>query len=108
MDKGPKYKITKIKALKYFNATRFLYCYFASVMLSQISYFYFLNGTCIKLCLFRLLSVTLSVPIFCKEKYNNCANDRNLKGFAGFIKLKADAIGIASLLETKRIHSFIV
>ena len=27
-------KIPKIKALKYFNATEFLYCYFASSMLS--------------------------------------------------------------------------
>ena len=60
-------KIPKIKALKYFNATEFLYCYFASSMLSYISYFNFLNGTCIKLCLFRLLSVTFSVPIFCKD-----------------------------------------
>ena len=41
-------------------------------------------------------------------KIVNFANDRNLKGFAGFIKLKADEVGIASLLETKRIHSFIV
>ena len=41
-------------------------------------------------------------------KIVNCANDRNLKGFAGFIKLKADEVGIASLLETKRIHNFIV
>ena len=34
MDNDPKYKILNIKALRYFNATEFLYCYFASSMLS--------------------------------------------------------------------------
>ena len=72
-----------------------------------MSYFYFLNGTCIKLCLFRLLSVTLSCAYFFAEIVN-CANNRNSKGFAGFIKLKAHEVGIASLLEIKRIHNFIV
>ena len=34
MDNDPKYKITKIEALKSFNDTEFLYFYFASSMLS--------------------------------------------------------------------------
>ena len=107
MDNNPKYKITKIKALLIFQ------CYRILIFLPCISYAY-LNELFLlpKWNVYQALLVSfIERNVECAyffAKIVNCANDRNLKGFAGFIKLKADEVGIASLLETKRIHNFIV